>query len=66
MTLCRCNLRLTCVVDSICLSYEPGDVAVIHPETPEADVESFLSSMGWENVADDSLAIESQFPGEMQ
>ncbi|KAK7029516.1 NAPDH-dependent diflavin reductase [Paramarasmius palmivorus] len=32
--------------------YEPGDVAIIHPRTNPDQVEEFLSSLGWGNVAD--------------
>ncbi|CAL1697805.1 unnamed protein product [Somion occarium] len=42
--------------------YEPGDVAVIHPHVPAVDVESFLSSMGYANIADEPFTIEHNFP----
>ncbi|KAF5381915.1 hypothetical protein D9757_007539 [Collybiopsis confluens] len=38
--------------------YAPGDVAVIHPIATADEVESFLSSRGWGNSADDVLEIE--------
>jgi sulfite reductase alpha subunit-like flavoprotein len=43
--------------------YEPGDVAVIHPRSSSADVESLLSLMGWGNIADLPFAIKSRFLG---
>jgi sulfite reductase alpha subunit-like flavoprotein len=43
--------------------YEAGDVAIIHPEASDIDVESFLNSMGWANVADDPFTIEPRMTG---
>lgn len=43
--------------------YEAGDVAVIHPEASDVDVESFLNSLGWANVADDPFIIEPKMTG---
>ncbi|KAJ3540375.1 hypothetical protein NM688_g6234 [Phlebia brevispora] len=43
-------------------SYEPGDIAVIAPEAPEADVEAFLISMGWANIADEPFSIRHTLP----
>jgi sulfite reductase alpha subunit-like flavoprotein len=43
--------------------YEAGDVAIIHPEASDIDVESFLNSMGWANVADDPFTIENRMTG---
>ncbi|KAH9477144.1 NADPH-dependent diflavin oxidoreductase 1 [Psilocybe cubensis] len=40
------------------IQYSPGDVAVIHPVALESDVESFLITMGWQNVADEPFEIE--------
>ncbi|KZV65277.1 riboflavin synthase domain-like protein [Peniophora sp. CONT] len=40
------------------LDYEPGDVAVIHPEAPADDVESILQSQGWEAIADDPVSVD--------
>ncbi|RDX49050.1 riboflavin synthase domain-like protein [Lentinus brumalis] len=39
------------------VQYEPGDVAVIHPEASSADVESFLACVGYANTADDPVEI---------
>lgn len=46
------------------ISYNPGDVAVIHPEIPPQDVNSFLSTMGWLDIADSVYAINSSLRGE--
>ncbi|THU80848.1 riboflavin synthase domain-like protein [Dendrothele bispora CBS 962.96] len=40
------------------IQYSPGDIAVIHPQTHPDDVEEFLSSMGWGNIADEPYSIE--------
>ncbi|KAK0196899.1 riboflavin synthase domain-like protein [Armillaria mellea] len=40
------------------IQYNPGDVAVIHPLQPYDDVEEFLSSMGWGNIADEVYTLE--------
>ncbi|KAI0705984.1 riboflavin synthase domain-like protein [Cerioporus squamosus] len=40
------------------VQYEPGDVAVIHPEATPADVESFLACIGYANTADDPVEIQ--------
>jgi sulfite reductase alpha subunit-like flavoprotein len=45
------------------LSYDPGDIAVIHPEACPADVESLLTTMGWSNAADEPIRIERVFEG---
>ncbi|KAK7677189.1 hypothetical protein QCA50_019898 [Cerrena zonata] len=42
--------------------YEPGDVAVIHPYAPSAEVESFLISMGYSNIADEPYEIRHNLP----
>ncbi|OJT11116.1 NADPH-dependent diflavin oxidoreductase 1 [Trametes pubescens] len=39
------------------IQYNPGDVAVIHPETIAEDVESFLSCISYANSADDPINI---------
>ena len=41
----------------------PGDVAVIHPEALLADVEAFLSCVGYANVADDPVTIQRVLDG---
>ncbi|KAL1759766.1 hypothetical protein FB107DRAFT_204590 [Schizophyllum commune] len=37
--------------------YLPGDAAVVHPEAAPADVEVFLSLMGWADQADERLGL---------
>jgi hypothetical protein len=44
-------------------SYEPGDVAVIHPEALAGDVESLLVSLGWANIGDDRFEIRAASQG---
>ena len=51
------------VLNGLETRYEPGDVAVIHPEAVEADVESFLSCVGFANGADDSISIKHTLEG---
>jgi len=46
------------------VSYDPGDVAVIHPEIPSQDVDAFLSTMGWSNIADSLYTIDISLRGE--
>ncbi|KAH7924413.1 riboflavin synthase domain-like protein [Leucogyrophana mollusca] len=65
----KCNRRITAedwfqdvrhlefVFDNDIL-YEPGDVAVIHPVAEGPEVDSFLITMGWANIADDLFSIE--------
>lgn len=43
--------------------YNPGDVAIIHPEASPADVESFLIAMGWANSADVPYTVEHTMLG---
>ncbi len=43
--------------------YNPGDVAVIHPETIAEDVESFLSCISYANSADDPINIRHTLEG---
>ncbi|KAG2064219.1 riboflavin synthase domain-like protein [Suillus decipiens] len=40
------------------IKYNPGDVVVIHPCAVASEVDSFLVTMGWANVADDFFTIE--------
>ncbi|KAI0776652.1 riboflavin synthase domain-like protein [Trametes elegans] len=40
------------------IQYDPGDVAVIHPEASSSDVEAFLSCIGWANSADAPIDIK--------
>jgi sulfite reductase alpha subunit-like flavoprotein len=46
--------------------YNPGDVAVIHPEASSIEVESFLVSMGWVNSADVKYSVEHTMLGGFQ
>ncbi|KAH9921665.1 riboflavin synthase domain-like protein [Fomitopsis serialis] len=39
------------------IRYEPGDVAVVHPEAQPADVDAFLVSVGFDSTADDPITI---------
>ncbi|KAH7888220.1 hypothetical protein F5I97DRAFT_1806465 [Phlebopus sp. FC_14] len=39
------------------LEYRPGDVAVVHPVALDSEVDNFLVTMGWANVADEPFAI---------
>jgi len=43
--------------------YKPGDVAVIHPFAAASEVDSFLVTMGWANVADNLFAVEHTMLG---
>lgn len=43
------------------LAYDPGDVAVVHPKASPVDVDSFLTTMSWTNVADDPIRIQHVF-----
>lgn len=48
---------------SNCHSYDPGDVAVIHPEASPVDVDLFLTTLGWSNSADDPIRVQRVFEG---
>ncbi|TFY74580.1 hypothetical protein EWM64_g9432 [Hericium alpestre] len=48
------HFELQCEDD---IAYEPGDVAVIHPEASPIDVDSFLTTVGWANDADQPIRI---------
>ena len=39
------------------LDYEPGDIAVIWPENPKEEVEIFLDTLHWTEIADTPLTI---------
>ncbi|KAI0295109.1 riboflavin synthase domain-like protein [Multifurca ochricompacta] len=43
------------------IAYDPGDVAVIHPEASLIDVDSFLTMMGWASAADDPIRLHHVF-----
>ncbi|KAF8487214.1 hypothetical protein DFH94DRAFT_841580 [Russula ochroleuca] len=40
------------------ISYDPGDVAVIHPEAYPIDVDAFLTTLGWSNSADEPIRMQ--------
>ncbi|KAJ8591222.1 riboflavin synthase domain-like protein, partial [Rhizopogon salebrosus TDB-379] len=40
------------------IKYNPGDVAVVHPFAAVSEVDLFLVTMGWENLADDMFTVE--------
>jgi sulfite reductase alpha subunit-like flavoprotein len=44
-------------------SYDPGDVAVIHPFASADEVDSFLKLQDWDDIADDSFNIEKNMTG---
>ncbi|KAJ3477514.1 hypothetical protein NLI96_g10410 [Meripilus lineatus] len=44
------------------ISYEPGDVAVIHPEVGAAEVDSFIIDLGYANDADTLFRIQHTQP----
>ncbi|KAG6906311.1 hypothetical protein DXG01_014647 [Tephrocybe rancida] len=39
------------------IQYNPGDVALIHPRAPPADVQDFLELLHWEDAADNPITI---------
>ncbi|KAF8479036.1 riboflavin synthase domain-like protein [Russula ochroleuca] len=43
------------------IAYDPGDIAVIHPGAPPIDVDTFLTTLGWSNAADDPIRIQHIF-----
>ena len=43
--------------------YNPGDVAVIHPFAAASEVDSFLVTMGWANIADDLFTVKHTMLG---
>ena len=43
-------------------SYDPGGVAVVHLKA-SVIVDSFLTTMGWSNVADDPIRMQHAFEG---
>ena len=38
--------------------YNPGDVPVIHPFAAASEVDSFLVTMGWANIAGDLFTVK--------
>ncbi|KIJ64288.1 hypothetical protein HYDPIDRAFT_133001 [Hydnomerulius pinastri MD-312] len=64
----QCNRRITAVdwfqdvrhfefASDRDLDYRPGDVTVIHPIALDSEVDSFLVTMGWANIADEPFMI---------
>lgn len=45
------------------LDYEPGDIAVVWPENPKEEVDIFLDTLHWTNIADTPLSITSSDTG---
>ena len=39
------------------LAYEPGDIAVLYPSNPPEEVEAFLDTLHWTEIADEPLSI---------
>lgn len=39
------------------MDYEPGDIAVIWPENPKEEVDVFLDTLRWTDIADAPLSI---------
>ena len=44
-------------------SYEPGDVAVIHPIAASTEVDKFLETLGWKERANQTFEIEHRADG---
>ncbi|KAI0682536.1 riboflavin synthase domain-like protein [Cytidiella melzeri] len=44
------------------ITYDPGDIAVIQPQLSAPEVDSFLITMGWANVADDPFTVTHVLP----
>lgn len=45
------------------LNYEPGDIAVIWPENPKEEVDIFLETLHWTDIADTPLIITTMLTG---
>ena len=45
------------------LHYEPGDIAVLYPKNPKEDVDIFLDTLHWTDVADIPLKVTSTSTG---
>ncbi|KAF8721658.1 Anamorsin-like protein 2, partial [Rhizoctonia solani] len=39
------------------IQYQPGDIAILHPENSPEDVETLLKRLGWEDDADEPIRI---------
>ena len=46
------------------INYEPGDIAEVWPENPKEEVEIFLDSLRWTEIADAPLQISTPVSGE--
>lgn len=46
------------------INYEPGDIAEVWPENPKEEVEIFLDSLRWTEIADAPLQISTTASGE--
>jgi sulfite reductase alpha subunit-like flavoprotein len=45
------------------LDYEPGDIAVVWPENAKEEVDIFLDTLHWTDIADSPLTITSALTG---
>ena len=45
------------------LDYEAGDIAVVWPENPKEEVEIFLDTLRWTDIADNPLTIKTKLTG---
>ena len=63
MTSCTSSLRGFEEAEWNWCSYDPGDIAVVHPNASPMDVDSFLTTMNWTNVADEPIRIQHVFEG---
>jgi len=55
---------LSTIIASNWSRYAPGDVAVIHPVAASEEVDAFLETAGWKDVADDPIHIEQSMLGQ--
>ena len=53
-----CRIRLHSIY-----SYDPGDVAVIHPYASADEVDTFLKLQDWDDIADDAFDIKRNMTG---
>ena len=44
-------------------SYEAGDVLEIRPQNSAEDVQRFLTSVGWTDIADELYSLRATSPG---
>ena len=45
------------------IHYEPGDIAVLYPKNPKEEVDIFLDTLHWTDVADIPLQVTSSSTG---